>query len=105
MSNRMYIINSAGHVELCPDLSEWGAWMAVHDEERHLAVSEKGIVKVSTLFLGLDHGYGTDSDAPILWETRILRGIHDGETTRYSTKEEALKGHEKMVEMAFGGKG
>lgn len=103
MSNRMYIITSAGQVELCTDLSRWGAWMAVHPDERHLAVDEKGQVKVSTLFLGLDHGSGDDSSDPILWETRIMRGVHDGETVRYKTKEEALKGHKKMVEMAFGG--
>lgn len=105
VSNRMYIINSAGNVELCPDLSKWGAWMAVHPDERHLAVDEQGQVKVSTLFLGLDHGYGSDSSEPILWETRIMRGVHDGETKRYKTKEEALEGHKIMVKKAFGGEG
>jgi hypothetical protein len=103
VSNRMYIINSTGNVELCPDLRRWGEWMAGHDKERHLAKDVQGQVRVSTVFLGLDHGFGTEVSDPVLWETMVFNGVHDGDQDRYTTKEKALAGHKKMVEKAFGG--
>jgi hypothetical protein len=103
VSNRMYIVNNFGEVELCPDLQKWGEWMSGHEKERYLAKDEQGQVRVSTVFLGLDHSFGSDAGKPLLWETMIFNGVHDGEQDRYSTKEEALAGHEKMKKKAFGG--
>ena len=54
-------------------------------------------VRVSTVFLGLDHswlGYGK----PILWETMIFGGQNDqAYQERYASYEQALEGHQKAI--------
>ncbi len=106
MSNKTYILNSDGEPELCEDIQKWGAWMAVHVEERLIAVStdgkgEPGAVKISTVFMGLDHSFG-ETDNPVLFETRITNGIHDGYVEQYSTRKAALEGQDKAVKRVFG---
>lgn len=51
-------------------------------------------VKVSTVFLGLDHNFGTGE--PQLFETMVFGGPLDGQEARYATWGEAEKGHEAM---------
>ncbi len=58
-------------------------------------------VKVSTVFLGLDHGF--DGDGPILFETMVFGGAHDGEQDRYQTWGAAVSGHQRMVRLVRGG--
>lgn len=52
---------------------------------------------VSTIWLGLDHGYGRG--APIIFETMVFhRGIPSGlDSERYSTEEAARVGHSGFV--------
>lgn len=54
-------------------------------------------VRVSTVFLALDHGYG--DEPPLLFETMIFGGEHDDYQERYSTWEEAEAGHKRAVKM------
>lgn len=61
-----------------------------------------GNIDVSTVFLGLDHGW-SNVEKPILFETMVF--THDGcgsefagYQERYSTYEEAKAGHEKLVQ-------
>jgi hypothetical protein len=56
-------------------------------------------IKVSTVFLGIDHGHGAPGNVPVLWETLVFGGPLDGEMRRYTSKEEALKGHEDMLRL------
>lgn len=56
-------------------------------------------IKVSTVFLGIDHSYGSDG-GPILWETMIFGGKHDNYQRRYRTLEDAKAGHLKAVALA-----
>lgn len=53
-------------------------------------------VLVSTVFLGLDHNY-MRSGPPLWFETLVFGGAHDGEMNRYSTWEDAEKGHAKLL--------
>lgn len=53
-------------------------------------------VHVSTVFLGLDHGYGNDGP-PILFETMVFGGPLDQQGDRYATVEAAEAGHERWV--------
>lgn len=54
-------------------------------------------VRVSTVFLGLDHAW--NSSIPVLWETMIFGGIHDqAYQERYSSHEDALDGHQKAID-------
>lgn len=52
-------------------------------------------VRVSTVFLALDHGYG--DEPPLLFETMIFGGKPDDYQERYSTWEEAEAGHKRAV--------
>lgn len=54
---------------------------------------------VSTVFLGLDHGSG--GGPPVLWETMTF-GLDDhfDNTERYTSFEDAQKGHHEMVARA-----
>lgn len=67
------------------------------DNKRVASTTVNG-VWVSTVWLGLDHGWG--SGPPIIFETMAFaRGLGFGEldSRRYATEEEALAGHEAVV--------
>jgi hypothetical protein len=72
-----------------PDLLTWARWFETAD--RRVAV-----YSVSTVFLGLDHGFGPGP--PVLWETMVFGpggGGHD--ERRWHSRAEALAGHEAAV--------
>jgi len=53
---------------------------------------------ISTVWLGLDHGLSAEK--PLVFETMVFpnEGNYEDEyCERYSTKEEAIKGHERIV--------
>lgn len=77
----------------CGDLMKWGKWFG--ESNRHVAKDMIGKVRVSTVFLGLDHSFG--GRKPLLFETMVFGGPLDQEQERYSTWEEAEKGHINMV--------
>jgi hypothetical protein len=55
-------------------------------------------IRVSTVFLGLDHTMPWDKDqTPILWETMIFGGEYDQYQYRYSSYQDALEGHQKAI--------
>jgi hypothetical protein len=59
-------------------------------------------VWVSTVWLGIDHNWG-HIGPPLIFETMVFENGDIGadlRMARYSTEEEALKGHEEMVEWA-----
>lgn len=68
------------------------------DPARQIAVTvfleEEETVKISTVFLVLDHGLG--QGIPVLWETMVFGGALDGEQDRYTSRKAALAGHEAM---------
>jgi len=53
--------------------------------------------EVSTVFLGLDHGFAGPTELPILFETLVFGGTLDGETKRCCTWPQAEKQHAEMV--------
>jgi hypothetical protein len=53
-----------------------------------------GEVRVSTVFLGIDHAW---EGPPLLFETMVFGGPLDEEMERYSTWEEAERGHAVMA--------
>lgn len=91
-----YILNANGEPEECADLLTWGKWM--RDGERHVGKDHVGDVRVSTVFLGLDHNFV--GGEPVLWETMIFGGPHDGYQDRYTSRADAEAGHLKAVELA-----
>lgn len=85
-----FILNDASEPVPCDDLLTWGKWMESRDARR-VGADTIGDVRVSTVFLGLDHSFG--DGPPLLYETMIFGGEHDQWQERYSTRDEALAGH------------
>lgn len=69
-----YVLDAEGRPKPEPDLMKWASWIektripATWDKGgRHVADEKIGAVRVSTVFLGLDHAWG--AGPPIFWET------------------------------------
>jgi hypothetical protein len=80
-------------------LEEWASWFEGGKRiVKHTYVM--GVVLVSTIFLGMDHGFGY-SERPVLWETMIFPLDKDQEYQwRYTSKRSAVIGHEEAVKLA-----
>jgi len=77
------------------DLHAWGTWFQT--AERHVAQDLlPGGIHISTVFLGLDHRFGEDGP-PLIFETMVFGGEYDQFQERYSTWEEAEKGHAEIL--------
>jgi hypothetical protein len=79
------------------DAVEWAGWFKTAD--RTVAKTKVGDATVSTVFLGLDHGF---SGRVLLFETMVFGGEHDGDCTRAATWEEAERQHAHMVNVVRG---
>lgn len=92
-----YVLDGQGNPVPERDLLTWARWMET--QTRILKQTDLGIWGfVSTVFLGLDHSFFFELHAkPILWETMIFGGPYDMEQYKYSSREEALAGHEEVV--------
>lgn len=89
---KRYILKNKKPI-LCDDIDEW---CKLYKHE-HVAKTSKGGVMVSTVFLGLDHNWGTGP--PLVFETMIFGGQYDEEMWRYSIWEEAEEGHKKACQL------
>lgn len=86
-----FILNGT-EVVPCDDLIEWAQWM--EENETQIRVDRFGDGYVSTIFLGLD----CSSHIPKLFETMSFHfGTHN-KIEQYSTYEEAIAGHNEIVE-------
>jgi hypothetical protein len=95
---RLYILRDGKPVETT-DQIEWSEFMATGDRVlRATEVFTPGAetVRVSTVFLGLDHRY-VGKGPPILWETMVFGGPHDGAQRRYSGTVDASEGHDDVL--------
>ena len=89
-----YILDE-NHVPVeCPDLMEWAKWFEAGD--RKVAKDMIGDSEVSTVFLGLDHQWG--DGPPMIFETMVFGGPLGQDQDRYSTWDDAIKGHKNMIE-------
>lgn len=68
------------------DISDYAR--IAYDQLEHCALS--------TVWLGLNHSF-TDGP-PILFESMIFGGPHDGDMRRYATEDDALAGHLHAVD-------
>jgi hypothetical protein len=55
-------------------------------------------VRVTTVLLAQNQNSNVNGP-PILWETKVLGGIHDQYTRRYCSENEAIAGHGEIVAM------
>ena len=70
-------------------------WAKAFKDPRRIGKTNVGDAEVSTVWLGSDHQFG--DGPPLIFETMIFGGSHDQFCDRYSTKEEALAGHKRIV--------
>lgn len=100
MNEWKYILAEDGRTPIAePDVMKWAIWL--EKANRRVGYDEIGSVKVSTVFLGLDHRWSPHShEPPILWETMIFGAT--GELAdyqeRYTSYEDALAGHHVAVQ-------
>lgn len=77
-------------------LMEWAEWIGNSNrivKQTHLTDN----IMVSTVFLGIDHSF--DDGDPILFETMIFGGKHNEYQERYTTWDDAIKGHSRACQM------
>ena len=94
MMSKFYILSDDGVLLPVSSVIEWARWFETHD--RRIAYDKLPTCCISTIFLGLDHGWG--EGPPVLWETLVIGGRHDGEQLRYTSEKEALECHRLLVE-------
>lgn len=80
---------------LAPNIETWAK--ALERMDRRVAETFVGKVRVSTVFIGLDHQFG--NGPPLLFETMVFGGEFDDWQERCSTWEQALAQHERTVKM------
>jgi hypothetical protein len=73
-------------------------WARMFEGDRHVGNTTIKDVVVSTVFLGIDHNFRPDGP-PLLFETMVFGGEHDQYQDRYSTWEEAERGHAEICKM------
>lgn len=93
MRHNYYILKN--HLAVVVPMEEWATWFEKVDRkvrETHLGAK----VRVSTVFLGIDHQFG--NGPPLIFETMIFGGRLNDSQWRYTTWDEAIVGHEAAVE-------
>lgn len=78
----------------CEDLVEWDEWFATAD--RRVAETWIDDVRISTVFLGLDHNFEPGGD-PALFETMVFIAGEPNQMRRYFIWEETESGHSETV--------
>lgn len=94
----LYTLDEQGEPVPCYDTLEWGNFMELKTRiiER-TTIQTNPEIMVSTVFLGTDHGWRIDEDPdykPVLWETMVFGLGDDNLMDRYTSLENARKGHE-----------
>lgn len=93
-----YVLNANGEPVREPDILKWAEWRVENPESYRVAKTQVGNAIVSTVFLGMDHRFGGDGP-PILYETMVFPSTSETDEIqdRYTTRAEAIIGHEARV--------
>lgn len=81
-----------------PDLFKWAEWFETAD--RQVRDTFRDDVRVSTVFLGLDHNH-FGNGPPELFETMVFVNGRGDDCEHYATWAEAEAGHENYVAKIF----
>lgn len=93
----MYYLLDGKEPRQVDNLIEWAVMF--QSQNRTVQVTKVRDIIVSTIFLGIDYSFGEGE--PILFETMIFGGEHDQSQWRYSTWDEAKKGHFEAIKQIF----
>jgi hypothetical protein len=77
-------------------------WLKLIDDSEYSRVALDNLngVKVSTVWLGWDHGWGYE-EKPLIFETMVFEGELDQYMERFATEQEAKDGHKSAMEMVL----
>lgn len=94
-----YILDETGNSPVPePDLLKWSRWFEMSNMARKVGATSVGDSDVSTVFLGVDHGFG-ETLAPVLWETMVFGGpLNEVQDRCSGNREQAQAMHARMVE-------
>jgi hypothetical protein len=93
-----YVLLEGGVVQEEPDPLKWAKWF--EDAVRVCGHSYVGDYWISTVFLGIDHGIGTEGSDAILFETMVFTGVSEvKDCLRWATYDEAMAGHKEIVNL------
>lgn len=93
----MYWVLDRNNQPVAADIQTWAEFFE-HHGRRRVAQTYLWLpwrTHISTVFLGLDHGFGEGS--PIVFETMIFGGSETGYQERYTSWVEAEEGHKRAV--------
>lgn len=100
-----------GHeVRRVKTMHEWGQWFELASKTpgprgrctmRHVDDDTVGEIRVSTVFIGIDHSWGA-GPPPLWFETMVFGGKLDQMMQRYTTWEQAQAGHAYLLAIAKG---
>lgn len=93
----IYVLDAAGNPQPCLDTKVWGLWFGAADRKVAEYRTPDDAVTISTVFLGVDHNFG--GGKPLLYETMIFGGEHDGFCHRSETRADALLAHVGAIGM------
>jgi hypothetical protein len=75
-------------------------WMRLFEDigERQVGYDRCGPYEISTVWLGIDHGFGMTA-RPLIYETMVFdEGRKDVDCFRHATRDEAVAEHRRQIE-------
>jgi hypothetical protein len=94
---RHYILKGHEPV-LCEDAVDWAMWAFGPEQQRHVADEEIEGIRISTVFLGMDHNFRGEGP-PVLFETMTFADGGCAVMARYRTWDEAEAGHAQVRQL------
>lgn len=93
----LYVLGGADGrtVVAVKDVLEWAKLFEFGDDKRRVGLTEVAGVRVSTVFLGIDHGFYGE---PLLFETMCFSEAGNDIRGRWSSWDEAAESHELIVQ-------
>lgn len=99
VSRVLYVLDDHDQPIGVDDPEQWWQWVKDHHEEMVLRrdivlASDKSRIAIVTAFIGVDSGY---TRVPQLFETAVIADDDLTVPFRYRSRDEAIRGHEKVV--------
>ena len=97
LNDHIYWILKGRYAFPCKNIYDWAFLGKTAERHKQIADTYLYECRISTVFLGINHSYSNDGP-PLLFETMIFGGKHDGLQCRCSTYLQAERGHAIIVE-------
>lgn len=96
MTMTYYVLGSDGEARsVGDDALAWARWLEEHPARKVVNRTTVDDADVSTVFLGINHQWG--DGPPLIFETMIFGGEYDQFQRRWTTRAQAVAGHDQVV--------